>query len=67
VGYILQGEPTLVTDAEEIRLCPGMCAGFARRGIAHQLVNRTDKDVVYEIGDHQRRRRNLSNDDIGRR
>jgi uncharacterized cupin superfamily protein len=50
--YILEGEPTLVTDAGEVRLSPGMCAGFAAGGIAHHLVNRTDKDVVYlEIGD----------------
>ena len=29
-----------------------MCAGFPAQGIAHQLVNRTDRDVVYlEIGD----------------
>jgi uncharacterized cupin superfamily protein len=29
-----------------------MCAGFPAAGIAHQLVNRTDRDVVYlEIGD----------------
>ena len=50
--YIVQGEPTLVTDVEEVRLGPGMCAGFPAQGIAHQLVNRTDTDVVYlEIGD----------------
>lgn len=29
-----------------------MCAGFPAQGIAHQLVNRTDGDVVYlELGD----------------
>ena len=50
--YILKGEPTLVTDAGEVRLAPGMCAGFPARGIAHQLVNRTAEAVVYlEIGD----------------
>jgi len=50
--FILQGEPTLVTDRGEIQLCPGMCAGFPAEGIAHQLVNRTNADVVYlEIGD----------------
>jgi len=50
--YILEGEPTLVTETEEIALSPGMCAGFPAEGIAHQLVNRTDRDVVYlEIGD----------------
>ena len=50
--YILQGRPTLVTDAGEAELSPGMCAGFPAQGIAHQLVNRTGEDVVYlEIGD----------------
>lgn len=50
--YVLEGEPTLVTDAGETRLSPGMCAGFPAQGIAHQLVNRTERDVVYlEIGD----------------
>ena len=50
--YILQGEPTLVTDDGEIVLRPGMCAGFPAQGRAHQLVNRTKLDVVYlEIGD----------------
>ena len=50
--YILAGEPTLVTDVGETRLAPGMCAGFPARGVAHQLVNRTDTDVVYlEMGD----------------
>ena len=50
--YILEGEPTLVTEGEEVTLSPGMCAGFPAQGIAHQLVNRTDRNVVYlEIGD----------------
>jgi uncharacterized cupin superfamily protein len=50
--YILDGEPILVTDQGETLLSPGMCAGFAAGGIAHQLVNRTNRDVVYlEIGD----------------
>lgn len=50
--YILQGQPTLVTDRGEAVLSPGMCAGFAAAGIAHHLVNRTAEDVVYlEIGD----------------
>src|SRR5881227_3142170 len=26
--YVLEGEPTLVTDAGETQLRPGMCAGF---------------------------------------
>ena len=50
--YILTGEPTLVTDAGETVLRPGMCAGFPAQGRAHQLVNRTHSDVTYlEIGD----------------
>ena len=50
--YILEGCPTLVTDAGEVELTPGMCAGFPAQGLAHQLVNRTDADVLYlEIGD----------------
>ena len=51
--YILEGTPTLVTDAGETPLSPGMCAGFrAGTGDAHHLVNRSGADVVYlEIGD----------------
>ncbi len=51
--YILSGRPTLVTDAGDTPLEPGMCAGF-RAGApdGHKLVNRTDEDVVYlEVGD----------------
>ena len=40
--YVLEGEPTLVTDAGETKLAPGMCAGFPAKGAAHQLVNRTE-------------------------
>ena len=51
--YILEGRPTLVTDAGRTALEPGMCAGFkAGNGDAHHLVNETDAGVVYlEIGD----------------
>lgn len=51
--YILEGEPTLVTNAGETLLKPGMCAGFkAGTGDAHHLVNRSTKDVVFlEVGD----------------
>jgi uncharacterized cupin superfamily protein len=50
--FVLQGEPTLVTETVEMKLSPGMCAGFAARGTAHQLVNRTDEDVlILEVGD----------------
>lgn len=50
--FVLEGEPTLVTDAGETQLRPGMCAGFPAGGTAHHLVNRTARDVLYlEIGD----------------
>lgn len=50
--FILEGEPTLVRETEEIQLKPGMCAGFTPNGEAHQLVNRTSSPVFYlEIGD----------------
>ena len=51
--YVLQGRPTLVTDAGPTPLAPGHCAGFrAGTGNAHHLVNETDEDVVYlEMGD----------------
>ena len=51
--YILQGCPTLYTDAGPTALSPGMCAGFkAGSGDAHRLVNESASDVVYlEIGD----------------
>jgi uncharacterized cupin superfamily protein len=51
--YVLEGEPTLVSDSAEMQLGPGMCAGFkAGTGDAHHLVNRTGRDIVFlEIGD----------------
>ena len=51
--YILEGHPTLVTNAGRTALKAGMCAGFkAGTGDAHHLVNDTEDDVVYlEIGD----------------
>ncbi len=50
--YIVDGTPTLVTDRGEVLLSPGMVAGFPAGGIAHQLVNRTDRPATYlEIGD----------------
>ena len=51
--YILEGRPTLRTDAGRIQLSPGMCAGFrAGSGDAHHLINETTEEVVYlEIGD----------------
>ena len=51
--FILEGRPTLVTNAGATPLEPGMCAGFkAGLGDAHHLKNETDEDVWYiEIGD----------------
>jgi uncharacterized cupin superfamily protein len=51
--YILEGRPTLLTNAGRVGLKPGMCAGFkAGTGDAHCLVNETAEEVVYlEIGD----------------
>lgn len=51
--YILQGHPTLLTNAGATPLAPGMCAGFkAGSGDGHQLINETSADVVYlEVGD----------------
>ena len=51
--YVLEGHPTLLTDEGETPLSPGMCAGFkCGTGNAHQLINRTEAEVVYlEVGD----------------
>ena len=50
--YVVEGNPTLVTDRGEVELSPGMCAGFPAAGLAHQLVNRSNKPATYlEIGD----------------
>lgn len=51
--YVLKGNPMLRTDAGEMPLAPGMCAGFrAGSGDAHQLFNPGPDDVEYlEIGD----------------
>ncbi len=51
--YILDGRPTLMTDAGRTLLGAGQCAGFrAGTGDAHCLVNETEDDVIYlEIGD----------------
>ncbi len=49
---VLDGEPTLFTDAGELILRPGMVAGFAAGGSAHHLENRTDRDcVILEVDD----------------
>lgn len=51
--FILAGTPTLRTDEGEFVLQPGMFVGFpAGTGNAHQLVNRSEDDVLcLEIGD----------------
>lgn len=50
--YIVEGNPTLITEQGEFVLSPGMCAGFPAGGSAHQLVNRTNQEAVYiEVGD----------------
>lgn len=51
--YVLEGILTLVTNAGETQLTPGMCAGFkAGSGDSHHLVNKSDADVLYlEVGD----------------
>ena len=50
--YVLEGEVTLVTDAGEQVLGPGMAAGFpAGRPDGHHLINRSDGPVLYlEVG-----------------
>ena len=50
--YILEGQPTLVTDEGRTPMEPGMCAGFpAGSGNGHHLVNDTEEPVVYlEVG-----------------
>ena len=50
--YVIEGTPTLVTDQGDVVLKPGACAGFPAGGIAHHVINRSDRDAVYlEIGD----------------
>ena len=51
--YVLEGSPTLVTNAGAMALSPGMCAGFkAGSGDAHHLRNDSTSEVWYlEIGD----------------
>ena len=51
--YVLSGEITLVTNAGEEQLQPGMAVGFPA-GVAdgHHLINRTRTEATYlEIGD----------------
>src|ERR1700758_1138793 len=49
--YVLEGMPTLLTDAGEMQLGPGMAAGFPACGTAHHLENRAEQDcVILEVG-----------------
>ena len=53
--YVVAGELTLVTDAGEQRLGPGMTAGFPA-GVAdgHCLINRSGAPATYlEVGDRR--------------
>ena len=51
--FVIEGELTLVTDAGEQVLGPGMCAGFpGGQENGHHLVNRTSTSATYlEVGD----------------
>ena len=52
--YLVSGELVLVSDRGEEILTAGMCAGFARGGVAHCLVNRSGAPATcLEIGDRQ--------------
>lgn len=50
--YVLEGEVTLITDAGEQILTPGMTAGFpAGKQDGHHMVNRSEAWAVYlEVG-----------------
>ena len=51
--YILEGGVTMISEAGEENLGPGMAAGFpANNGDGHHLVNKSGADVLYlEVGD----------------
>jgi predicted alpha/beta hydrolase family esterase/uncharacterized cupin superfamily protein len=50
--YVLDGEPTLFTGNQAIKLRPGMVAGFKAGGAAHHIENRTVGECAFiEIGD----------------
>jgi uncharacterized cupin superfamily protein len=51
--YVIEGNPTMVSDQGRLVLKPGQCAGFpAGAGNACHLVNETTMDAVFlEIGD----------------
>ena len=50
--FILEGEGVLATPSGEVRLFPGMCAGFPAGGEAHHILNLSNRDlVILEVGD----------------
>ncbi|OKH46270.1 cupin [Calothrix sp. HK-06] len=51
--YVIKGEITLITNAGEQILTPGMMAGFpAGEADGHHLLNKSNEVVVYlEVGD----------------
>ena|SRR6185312_2787910 len=51
--YMVEGEAVLITDSGATKIKQGDCAGFrAGSGDAHQIVNRSTREVIYlEIGD----------------
>ena len=51
--WVVEGDITLVTNAGEQVLSPGMAAGFpAGKEDGHCLINKTQRDAVYlEVGD----------------
>lgn len=51
--YVISGELTLVSDAGETVLKPGMCAGFpAGKPDGHHLINKSNRTAIYlEVGD----------------
>ncbi|RUT04270.1 cupin [Dulcicalothrix desertica PCC 7102] len=51
--YVVEGEITLITNAGEQILTPGMMAGFpAGKADGHHLINKSSQVVIYlEVGD----------------
>ncbi len=50
--YVLSGELILRSGDSETLLQSGMCAGFVKGGLAHQLINRSAAEaVILEVGD----------------
>ena len=54
--YVLEGQPTLETDAGQQELKPGMCVGFpAGTGDGHHFINKTQSDaLILVVGDRTR-------------